>query len=602
MESLFKLSSALVLTFCSGMPYAQGSDAPPTAPAQFAIDGVIQEADSWRLPEGYFVSAKMPMTIVHPRSFRTEDGGDETSEFARHKHAYPGIEYRIPISIQGGAYPFYYEVLEGPSGMSIGQQYGDPNYGELYWTPVNQNGSHLVRILITDQDLTQRVAEWTISVGTEQFVFVDSGAEPGGDGTISSPLNKFSDLHGGVYPGNGALGNEGTDAFAGKIAYLRGGTYEVADIPTPWLSFTASSPRVILGYPGESADVDTTNGQMRVSVPDFFIGNVIVRHAPDLNLLPATHWSEVPGRTSGASTTLYATDNSWNTPNASRAIQVGATADRVTLFQLLAKEGQYIEKRSFVHPSLGAAGNNAVIHGGAVGNTSYRSYMTLWDIKIQDLNVSFANLYTSWYGVAEGIVALPDSGGPFKMSPLSRLLFLKSQNSFWSIRRCRWTESPLTRTGGANLNLMMSNRHVTSQPLFIEAAYNVVHSKGDLAGNVLNYNAGHDGKADVDGNNIWVYRNTFIGRLRGNDRPYTITLENNVMMIHTWEFPEGAYPESGEKREVVVSGPDLIDVPSAWSKYMDNDYRLKGQFREEWLGIVGHEIYGFGLGGSAVAD
>ena len=101
----------------------------------------------WQLPSGYFETAVMPLRVVYPRP------NTETQTFARHRHAYPGLQYRIPISIQGGAYPFRFEVVEGPSGMVVGETVGATDYGVVTWTPSAAGGPYNVVIRVTDQDL-----------------------------------------------------------------------------------------------------------------------------------------------------------------------------------------------------------------------------------------------------------------------------------------------------------------------------------------------------------------------------------------------------------------------------------------------------------------
>ena len=596
MERIFKLSLALALVIWNGLPYAQAADVVPKAPAPIAIDGVTQEADSWRLPEGHFVSAKMPMTIIHPRSFPTESGGDETSSFARHKHAYPGIEYRIPVSVQGGAYPFYYEVLEGPAGMAIGQKYGDPNYGELYWTPNNQDGPHPVRVRITDQDLTQRVVEWTINVGTSQFVFVDPNAPPGGNGTIGSPLKRFAQVHGGFYPGKGSLGNPGTTAYSEKIVYLREGIHQTADIPTPFLSWTGR-PTAILGYPGEYVEMDHTNGQIRNTSSDFFWGGITSRNSPNMNLVAGGYWADVPGRTSGSNSWLYALDNSWSMENGSRLFELGAR-DRKTFFRWHVKEFRGPLTVSTVSPSLRGAGNSSVIFSSATSAPGARHYITAWDASIQDQHGSFIHLFGTRYGVAENVRLLPDSGGPYKTWNSTRLVYFKEQNTYWSVRRCVWTAKPLNTSDGGGLYLNLVQRPGFQDfPIFVEAAYNLMHSNGVLRGRVLNYDSG-DAKS-FGGSEIWVYRNTLIGSLFGVKRNYTVTFESNVMMLGQgteWDgaSPAGGYPASTDTRKVIVGPVDIMDISANWQNYLDNDYLLKGSYRADLLGIVGHEISGFG--------
>ena len=592
-RNLISTGLTLILVFAIGVLGAQPTTTPPNAPAPIAIDGVSM-GGGWRLPETHFVSAKMPMKLVHPRSM---PGNDETNSWARHKWAYPGIEYRIPVSIQGGAYPFYYEILSGPSWLTIGGTVYEDDYGVLHGVaPATPQASETVVLRVTDQELTKVDIEFPLTVTTDGFIFVDVNAKTSGDGTIGSPLKLFSELHGGYYPGSGSLGNPATTAYSGKRVYLRGGVHQVADIPTPTISWADGRPQVILGYPGESVDLNFTNGKLNSIRADFFFGGLTARFAPDLNLLPGTHWTEVEGRTSGASSSLYAIDDSWAIPNASRLFEPQSSAGRITLFEFKSVHHRGLEYRSIVHPSLGGAGNNAILHTATKGVGSYNEYLTFWDIGIQDQAAPLVNLYATRYGVAEKVVHLPDSGDiGAKPATATYLLFLKSQNAFWSVRRCRWTEKGLDTSANGALYLSTTNRPAGNDSLYVEAAYNLVHSVGNTRGRTINYNqSGAAIDAYAPDNTIWIYRNTLIGAMHGMDRPYTVAFENNVIMmgqgVRSGDNPEGQYPPDREHRTVVVSGPDILDIPENWEKYLDADYKLKGTYRTNMLGIVGHEI------------
>ena len=101
--------------------------------------------DSWKLPKGYYVPAKFPMYVVHPRN-------SEKPDWAYSKNAHPGVRWETPVIIQGGASPFKYEIVDdgGARGLAIGgelkrvekdgfivhEKYDE--YGVLYWdSPVD---------------------------------------------------------------------------------------------------------------------------------------------------------------------------------------------------------------------------------------------------------------------------------------------------------------------------------------------------------------------------------------------------------------------------------------------------------------------------------
>ena len=590
MRHLINTGLTLILIFAIGVLHAQTTTAPPKPPAPIAIDGISQ-GGGWRLPETHFVSAKMPMRLVHPRSM---PGNDETATWARHKYAYPGLEYRIPVSIQGGAYPFHYEIVSGPGWLSIGQQYGGDEYGVLSGiAPATPQAAETVVLRVTDQELTVIDIEFPLTVTTDGFIFVDASVARSGDGTIGSPLKRFAELHGDYYPGSGSLGNAGTTAYGGKRVYLRGGVHQVADIPTPYISWSGR-PQVILGYPGENVELQHTNGQIRSLGADFFFSGITSRYGPNLNLVEGGHWSEVDGQTPHTSNSwLYAYDNSWNMENANRIFALGG-GDRPTVFEwtVLEHRGGF----NNTHTSLRSGGNEGAIFSSARGAGSYRDYVTVYGARVQDLGRSLIHLYGTRYGVAENNVVLPDSGGPYTTTATA-VLYLKEQNTFWSVRRNTSAEHALNLSGGGGLYLSAQNRNGHTDSVLIEAAYNLVVSVGNDRGRAFNFNqAGLAVEDYAEGHQVWGYRNTLIGSLRGGDRPYTVTFENNVLMLgegsNTSGYPAGGYPLSGNHRVVVVGEVGIIDSPANWQTYLDADYKLKGTYREQYLGKVGHEISG----------
>lgn len=206
-----------------------------------------------QLPNGYYVPAKMPMTVIHPRP------DSETNDWARHRKAYAdgSVQYRIPISIQGGAYPFIFELLNGPTGMTIGNTMNSKDYGVVTWTPGSTGGPYNVSVKVTDQDQASVTVNWTITATTTGFIFLDPNTAVSGDGTKSNPLKTFADIHKGV----------GTDAtYTGNIVYMRSGTHTLGGpeaIGNLELK-NNNKPAVWLGYPGETVIVDASTSKILV--------------------------------------------------------------------------------------------------------------------------------------------------------------------------------------------------------------------------------------------------------------------------------------------------------------------------------------------------
>jgi hypothetical protein len=233
---------------------------------------------AWQLAAGHFVSAKMPMVLNHPRP----DGETETWE--RHRKAYydgiNSVQYRIPVEIQGGAAPFYYELLDGPAGMAIGQVYGDAEYGIVTWTPAGNVTNDPVQVKITDQDLNVVIADWTIttSSSTNDFIFVNaSTGSNANSGAIGSPLLNtrgwYKDL-------------ESDTTFTGRIVYYRTGTHAWYLDPSASLAgngelTNVNKPMVHLGYPGETVSWDFSSCKVLLggSARGFFMGGGTIKNS-----------------------------------------------------------------------------------------------------------------------------------------------------------------------------------------------------------------------------------------------------------------------------------------------------------------------------------
>ena len=217
----------------------------PAYPSSARLEG------SWRLPEDNRVTAKMSMTAVYPRP----DG--ETQSHARHRKFHSDMPYRIPIGVQGGAWPFKYEITNAPSGATIGSEYGDANYGILQWTPSGETGVQNFKVTVTDQDLNTVTLEWNATLDDDAFLFIQDGWAGTKTGTKAEPLEDWADWYKGSW----------TDStYANKIIVFRGGNYAVTGDATNEsgncsLNSGVKSPSLI-GYPGETPILDCTTAKI----------------------------------------------------------------------------------------------------------------------------------------------------------------------------------------------------------------------------------------------------------------------------------------------------------------------------------------------------
>lgn len=217
------------------------------------------------LPEGNFIKAKMPMHLVYPRP------DTETQAHARHRWAHPSMSYEIPVGVQGGAWPFRYELVEAPSGAAIGNYYGDANYGVISWQPPT-NGTHRFKVKITDQELNSVEAEWRVTVDASQFVFIQDGNSGVKTGTINQPLEDLAEWY---------KGSPSDNTYANKILVLREGNYNLigssVDDGNVEINTGVKTPSII-GYPGETPRVNCSKAKIFTrggkNVRDVFIAGI----------------------------------------------------------------------------------------------------------------------------------------------------------------------------------------------------------------------------------------------------------------------------------------------------------------------------------------
>jgi hypothetical protein len=260
--------------------------------------------DNWQLADGHYVPRKMDLRISYPRP------DAETAIWARHRNEYPGHAYEIPINIRGGSWPFKYELIDGPVGMTIGEtmtQSGDvqiatADYGVLSWANPTA-GTHSVTVRVYDQEY-QRGANpsnyvevtFSLVVATTRFLFIDpvNGNDSTGTGAIGAPFLTTLPLH---------SDSSATNTYSGKIVKLRAGTHNLVGMTGNSGNYRlvgTNQPLVWLGYPGENAKVVYLNSPQGFSFAggqsDWYFGDVEIAHDPSL--------------TSGSSQKMFRVDGS----------------------------------------------------------------------------------------------------------------------------------------------------------------------------------------------------------------------------------------------------------------------------------------------------
>jgi len=475
---------------------------------------------SFPLPQGHFVPAKMPMHPVYPRP------DSETQSHARHRWAHPDFRYEIPIGVQGGAWPFNYEIITGPSGATIGEYYGDPDYGVVKWTPANgDSGTTTFTVRVTDQELNTVDLTWTTTIDANQFVFVDANATSTGSGTFSDPLKTFSDWY---------KGDVNDSTYHNKIIVFRGGNYVGVGNATSGnftLSATTKTPSLI-GYPDETAIIDCSAGKFTGGMDDLFIAGLVFKNA----------------RTDVSNPRFFDTGSLWN---------------RGTWFNVV-----------FDTMGLGTANddNPACIYLSRASDTLKRYNILVKNVSFENItanggNGAFVDFYICNNVLVEGCAA--------RNSNTSYGLWMKATQSFVTIRNNDLSDNVtgmaicLGYTQGETNGVLPHDHEVCWNNLRNSIA------PDDLR-NLFVMNNNWAGKHY----NTYIYRNTFgVVRFR---YPGTDPFETDSNVAVSTDVADWS-----DSTLVAEGIPNLIRSPT--DLVLDRQGQLKGEYRQNHLGIVGHE-------------
>lgn len=197
----------------------------------------------YNLPSGnYTVDSGLPLQKMYPMS------DSVTHQYSHHRCAHPAMKWECPVRAMGGSNPRFYEIVQAPVGMTIGEFLeNDVNgdlvinreYGLLTWTtPVV--GNHRVVVRCTDQYGRYVVFAFTLTCATGLHLFVAPSARGTGNG--SSYANAMGE--------SSAILNGSTSPSINKVLVLCGGDYTSTNALTLNKDTVASS---VIGYPSETA-------------------------------------------------------------------------------------------------------------------------------------------------------------------------------------------------------------------------------------------------------------------------------------------------------------------------------------------------------------
>ncbi len=490
------------------------------------------------LPAGHFIPARMPLHPVFPRP------DSETQPHARHRWAHPDFPYEIPIGVQGGAWPFKYEIVSGPNGATIGQYYGDPDYGVVKWTPsAGDSGTKTFIVRVTDQELNTINLTWTTTIAAAPFIFVDTNTATTGSGTIQSPLKTFSDWY---------KGDRTDPTYHNKIIVFRGGTYQVTGHAGSNVNISqyTKTPSLI-GMPGENVVFDCSKALFYLNAPsDIFIADIEFTNS----------------RTDVANPRYFWVDG--------------------LLHRAVWWRNRFTDMRS----GTSGTDNPGAIFVMGIDNGSAREYFYISDNVFNNIypgsNVGIIDLYQVRLSVVERNTMT--NGQPSGAS-----ISMKGTRDYCTVRANHLYNSGTLLFGYSgevrgvpHHNEMCWNYSNNPDGAPVLWAMNCVYADPQYLGFTCG-SGSFDPGTETPHHHSWAYRNTFVSenfagdsllfRFRGADPYHT---DANVVVVRN--------PAYWNKSIMQTSVPNIIGKPT--DGIIDPLGRLAGNYRAQYLGICGHEL------------
>jgi len=501
------------------------------------IGGIDPSVGDWKLPAGNYVSTGMGMTIVHPRP------EIETNTWARYRHEHTGVPYTIPVAVQGGAYPFHYELITFPSGMIIGEDLvasGDAlirpaDYGIINWASPTA-GSHTVKVRVTDQLNSIKEVEWTLTVGTAGWIFVNPlAADDTGTGAIDDPFKTVGRIH-----SDSASSTE----FAGYRVYLRGGTIPLDGMATNGGNFRLdpnTNPLVWLGYPSETVVVEEYEGWMVIGTgtDDVYLGGFTFQYAAAYS----------PG---GGTAPIYMINS------------IGGY-DRMQVHGLTFKEFKG-------SPFNAGAGNTAAMYF----NSNPRNYISITDCEATGTVGIFVDCYQWNYSVIDGF-NVHDAAIITTDGSAHTTFLIKDNPDFVTLRNIEMWDNNTWNSSIGGVGYMCQNGGTNTEVSYCTVLNPITSGRN---GAVYLFNNNIDGGL-VE--NLWLYRNSLNQRLVWEGSAMTNFADGEE--IHTKNILQ--------TQSIAVADARVTDIDNIDSgTYLDASMKLTGASRVSYLGTHGAEVAG----------
>lgn len=171
-----------------------------------------------QFPNGYFKSAVMPLKLVRPRP-----NPEIVGKISYDHNGYIGIESVICITLQGGAYPYFLENIQFPSGATVGATYADNDYMVVKYTPT-QNGIVRFKCDVVDMDGARVAVSWSMDVNPNWLAFLsNSGNDTTGTGAEGAPWQTITKAFATLTGGKMLCFENGTYVAGGSVSFLANG-------------------------------------------------------------------------------------------------------------------------------------------------------------------------------------------------------------------------------------------------------------------------------------------------------------------------------------------------------------------------------------------
>ena len=498
----------------------------------------------WLLSASNYVAAKMPMAITFPlNSLASADS------YA--KNAYTGVRWNIPIIIQGGAWPFKYEIVSngGATGLTIGAELDrtidgltgrtlhkvGADYGVLS-LPSPSAGAYSITVRVTDQELNTIDVPISLTVGTAKWLFVDpvGGNDSTGTGAIGAPFKTIGKIHG---------DSNLTTTYSGYRVYLRAGTTPLDGMATNNNNYNATgtnNPVQFIGYPGESVVLEAYEGWFNLSAADdFYLGDLTYQYAAAYS----------PG---GGTVPIY-------------MVNSFSGSDRSSYFNVDFKDFKG-------NPFNSGSGNTSILYiaGGGTLNTGV-SHCSL-----SGQTGTFIDWYATDYSVVEHLDISNVTTGTDDGSSRA-IMFLKDSPDHVTLRDCNiWDSISWTETNNYGGIGIYGQAGATN----VEIAYCTLLAPfaSGRAGAI--YNWGNNSEAGLI-ENIYLYRNSVKERFYWEGGTSYTNFAAGEEVHESNVLDTGAMPSN-----VQISSSGNVDSAT----YFDASMLLTGASRTNYLGTKGAEV------------